>query len=128
MILLLERVDIRNFWQSVTGSMRWDEAPPQAAIREVFEETAISGAGKLVDWHHSARFDILEEFRQRYAPQTHRNLEHMFSLQIAPDHPVVISPEEHIAFEWRHYSEAVEIVWSWSNREAINLLASRYWV
>ena len=33
--LLLERVSPEGFWQSVTGTLRWDETPPMAAAREL---------------------------------------------------------------------------------------------
>ncbi|MDJ0956957.1 MAG: dihydroneopterin triphosphate diphosphatase, partial [Arenicellales bacterium] len=96
MILLLKRADIEDFWQSVTGSLRWDEHPRQAAIRELLEETGISNVDSLVDWQRSVTFEILEPFKYRYSPDTHQNLEHMFSLQVEPDQPVKISSEEHV--------------------------------
>lgn len=127
LVLLLRRADIENFWQSVTGSMRWNEDRRQAAVRELREETGIVDAGEMVDWQHSARFRILDQFRRRYAPDTCHNLEHMFSLSVTPDHPIALHPREHTAYQWRHYSEAAQIVWSWSNREAIEMIANRYW-
>jgi len=36
--LLLERVNPVGFWQSVTGTLHWDETPAQTAVREVREE------------------------------------------------------------------------------------------
>ena len=40
-ILLIERADNVNFWQSVTGSIEEDESLSQTAVREVWEETGI---------------------------------------------------------------------------------------
>jgi len=40
-ILLLQRKDNPNYWQSVTGSIEKDESPKQCAGREVFEETGL---------------------------------------------------------------------------------------
>ena len=33
--LLLERVEPRGFWQSVTGTLRWAETPAECAAREL---------------------------------------------------------------------------------------------
>ncbi|HSO19939.1 MAG TPA: RNA pyrophosphohydrolase [Desulfosarcina sp.] len=41
-VLALEREDIPGAWQLPQGGIEADEAPLQAALREVFEETAIS--------------------------------------------------------------------------------------
>ena len=127
MILLLKRADIEDFWQSVTGSLRWDEHPRRAAIRELLEETGISAVDKLVDWQRSVTFEILEPFKSRYPPDIHQNLEHMFSLQVEPDQPIMINPEEHVSYSWLPYLEAQTMVWSWSNRSAIEAVAEKYW-
>ena len=127
MILLLKRADIEDFWQSVTGSLRWGEHPGQAAIRELSEETGISKADSLIDWQRSVTFDILEPFKSRYSPGIRKNLEHMFSLQVEPDQPIKINPEEHVSYAWQPHLEARAMVWSWSNRAAIEAVAEKYW-
>lgn len=127
LVLLLKRADIGDFWQSVTGSLRWGESAREAAVRELREETGIPAGDDLVDWRHTARFEILEKFKPRYAPHTNTNLEHLFSLQVDADRPIVINPHEHIAFQWRHHTEALDILWSWSNRDAVQAVAARYW-
>ena len=38
-VLMLRRVEPSDFWQSVTGSLEWDESPMGAACRELVEET-----------------------------------------------------------------------------------------
>ena len=48
-VLLLERRQPAGFWQSVTGSLAWDEAPREAAIREVSEETGLLEQDRLVE-------------------------------------------------------------------------------
>ena len=128
MILLLKRADIEDFWQSVTGSLRWDEHPGQAAIRELFEETGISVVDKLVDWQRSVTFEILEPFKFRYPPDTQLNLEHLFSLKVEPDQPIMINSKEHVSYAWQPYLEAQTMVWSWSNRAAIEVVAEKYWL
>ena len=117
--LLLERVDIANFWQSVTGSLRWGEDPRAAAERELGEETGIAAGPNLLDWGHSVCFRILEEFRPRYEPGIQHNLEHMFSIEVEREQPVCLDPAEHVSFEWKNASGSLATVWSWSNRDAI---------
>lgn len=126
-ILLLQRADIENFWQSVTGSLRWEETAHEAAVREVEEETGIDAVAQLVDWRRSATFDILDTFKPRYDPQVEQNLEHMFSLQVQVGQPIVLNPREHRDFAWLHYAEAAHAVWSWSNRSAIQRVAEKHW-
>ncbi len=123
--LLLKRSDIDDFWQSVTGSLHWGESAAHAAVRELQEETGIVGPN-LRDWCHSETFRILDEFRPRYAPETEHNLEHMFSIEVDRNQPVRLDPNEHAAYVWKPVSEAKELVWSWSNRDAIAAVAKKY--
>ena len=126
-ILLLQRADIENFWQSVTGSLRWGETPRQAAVRELGEETGIAEAEQLIDWYWTATFDILDVFKSRYSPGTTQNLEHMFSLEVQTDQAITLNPREHLCYSWLNYQDAINQVWSWSNRSAIERVAERYW-
>ena len=80
-ILLLKRLKPLNFWQSVTGTIRWDENPRQAAIREVREETGIV-AKSIVDSEQQRKFRILPEWKERYHPEDKYNLEHLWYLNI----------------------------------------------
>lgn len=126
-ILLLQRVDIEDFWQSVTGSLRWEETPQQAAVRELAEETGVRGVDDLVDWNRSVTFQILDAFKPHYPAHTEQNLEHMFSLQVPTDQAVALNPKEHLRYTWVAYADAMEMVWSWSNRLGIQAVADRYW-
>lgn len=118
-VLLLERVHPAGFWQSVTGSMRWDETDPRVtAQRELGEETGLSSE-HLIDCGFSQRFPIKPEWRARYAPGVTENLEHVFSLQLPERCPIILSPHEHSDLIWLPRAVAAERTASWTNRDAI---------
>jgi len=123
-VLLLERATRPGFWQSVTGSQEGDEALPVTAAREVAEETGISVSdGVLSDWHLTNRYEIFLEWRHRYAPGVTENVEHVFSLMLPAPVPVTVTPDEHLGYVWLPWREAAQAVFSWSNRDAILMLA-----
>ena len=125
-VLILERAGSTGLWQSVTGSREGDEAPAATALREVEEETGIrAGADALHDWQLANRFVIMQRWRGRYAPGVLHNTEHVFSLCVPAPQPVRLAPDEHLAARWLPWQEAAEAVFSWTNRDAIHLLARR---
>ncbi len=117
-ILLLKRLKPLNFWQSVTGTIRWDENPRQAAIREVREETGIV-AKSIVDSEQQRKFRILPEWKERYHPEDKYNLEHLWYLNIPKKKSINLSNKEHSDYKWVNLVEASKIVNSWTNKEAI---------
>ncbi len=124
-ILLIERAARPGYWQSVTGSVdRWDEPLEDTARREVFEETGIrAGPERFVRWNVMRTFEIFPQWRHRFAPGTTHNDEHMFSLEVAGTESVRLAPEEHTDWVWLPWREAVEKCFSWTNREAISMVA-----
>lgn len=123
-VLLLERAQRRGFWQSVTGSLDWpDEALEAAAAREVREETGLDAArGRLTRWNVANTFEIYLHWRHRFASGVTHNTEHVFGFALSATLPVVIAPDEHVAFAWLPWREAAEKCFSWSNRDAIRML------
>jgi dihydroneopterin triphosphate diphosphatase len=131
-VLLLERADKPDFWQSVTGSLdSEDEAPAQACIREVFEETGIEiGSAAvpthaLVDWQLANDYEIYPVWRHRYAPGVTRNTEYVFGLTVPQGTPVRLSPREHLQLVWLPWQEAADRCFSPSNAEAVLQLPHR---
>ncbi len=120
--LVLERVDPPGFWQSVTGTLGWDETPAEAAARELVEETGIDAAGLLRDAGMTRQFPILPAWRSRYAPAVTANTEHEWTLELPERPAVTLNAAEHVAFDWLKIDEAIARVASWTNREALERL------
>lgn len=125
-VLLLERADRPGFWQSVTGSQHDGESLRETAVREVAEETGLDAARyRLSEWNLQNVYEIYPVWRHRYAPGVTHNTEHVFGLEVPEAVPVMLSPREHLRYEWLGWREAAERVFSWSNRRAILSLAER---
>lgn len=122
-VLVLERAAHPGLWQSVTGSREGDESLLETACREVAEETGITcSPDDLCDWHIHNTYEIFPNWRHRYPDGVTHNTEHVFSLALAQHHPVKLSPTEHRDYAWLSLSEAAERCFSWSNRDAIQML------
>ena len=125
-VLLMRRADGGEHWQCVTGSKdRLDEPWEATAAREVREETGIDVHAPgcvLSDWLLENVYDIWPQWRHRYAPGVVFNRERVFGLCVPADTPVVLSPREHVAFEWLPWRAAADKCFSASNAEACLLL------
>ena len=119
-VLMLQRRDDPDFWQSVTGSLEEGEAPWQTAQREVKEEVGIDILGEnldLFDCQRCVEFELFVHLRRRYAPGVTRNKEHWFCLALPEERDVVIT--EHLAYQWLDAATAAALTKSWSNQQAI---------
>ena len=126
-VLLLERADRPNFWQSVTGSRDPEDRDFVAtARREALEETGIdANLYSLEDWHHAIEYEIYAHWRHRYAPGVTRNTEHWFGLRVPHEVPVQLAPREHLQYAWLDLQEAADRCFSPSNSAAILQLRDR---
>ena len=124
-VLLLERQEPSGFWQSVTGSMHWDENEPiVTARRELDEETGLVGATALYDCHKRYQYPILPQWRHRYQLGVSKNIEHLFLLELPEECVIRIDPGEHSDYWWLPAETAAAQVGSWSNYDAIKNLES----
>ena len=120
-VLVLQRDDDPDFWQSVTGAMEEGESPAQTALREVQEETGIdlfSNPHLLVDCRHANQYKIRKIWRHRYPPDTICNTEYVFCAQVTGQEEIALT--EHLQYQWLEKNAAMERVWSSTNRDAID--------
>jgi dATP pyrophosphohydrolase len=126
-VLIMERADKPDFWQSVTGSVEGNETPYEAAIREVKEETGLNAlAYDLQDWHASNIYEIYPHWRYRYAPGVVENTEHLFGLCLPTPMPIQLAPNEHTHYQWVDWREAAQRVFSWTNVDALKRLGQKH--
>jgi dATP pyrophosphohydrolase len=124
-VLLLERAAQPGFWQSVTGSREPDDPDLFAtARRELMEETGLT-LGTLTDWRLTNRYEIWPQWRARYAPDVTHNTEHVFGFLVPEITVATLDPAEHTRQVWLPWQEAMEKVFSPTNRDAIWQLSRR---
>ena len=118
-VLLIERAANPGFWQSVTGSREPDDPDLEAtARRELLEETGLS-VGTLTDWRLTNRYEIWPQWRARYAPDVMHNVEHVFGFRVPQITVATLDPAEHTAQLWLPWQQAMDKVFSPTNRDAI---------
>lgn len=122
-VLMLRRREPADFWQSVTGSLGWEESAVDAAQRELFEETGIEAREGLRDLGIVNRFPIIDPWQRRYSPEVKENTEYVFSLALPGESAIKVSPAEHAESLWLDWRAAAEKATSWTNREAILAVA-----
>lgn len=119
---MLKRRRPFEFWQSVTGSLESGESARDTAVRELSEETGLTSSGQLIDTGRIRRFEIDPRWRNRYADDVRINTEFEWRYRLKNAQPITICDSEHSEFRWFDVSKAIDTVWSWTNREALEEL------
>ncbi|MFW5840956.1 MAG: NUDIX hydrolase [Planctomycetota bacterium] len=104
-----------GIWQQVTGCLEAGEAPEQAALREVGEETGL----KVVELYSA---DAIETF---YEPGSRSIWMNPVFLAIVSDGDVELSAE-HDRFEWLDTQQATDRVPFWQQRNNIELIRREF--
>ena len=111
-----------QFWQSVTGSLERGESPTDAACRELQEETGLSDQGELIETGVSRVFTIDPRWRDRYAADVTENTEYEWRYRLEYSADIQLCDVEHSDYRWFDLDEAIDTVWSWTNKEALERL------
>ena len=122
--LLLKRSAPFVFWQSITGSLEASESPYDAACRELLEETGLADHDCLVDSGRHRVFEIDPRWRDRYADGVTQNIEYEWHFRTQKTEAIQLDANEHTASKWVSIDDAVDQVWSWTNKEAFRALQS----
>lgn len=120
-VLLLQRDDDADFWQSVTGTIEEGELPIQTAYREVAEETGLVldvAKNQIIDCRQVNQYRIRKQWLHRYPQGTIYNDEHVFCARVNTSQPITLT--EHLSYQWMSKSAAIARAWSESNRMAID--------
>ncbi len=120
--MLLRRRRPFEFWQSVTGSLAADELPYDAARRELGEETGLNKEGEFFDTGVSRQFTIDPRWRDQYPPGVTENTEHEWRYRLPTAMEIQIDQDEHSGYCWMPIDAAIDAVWSWTNKEALQNL------
>lgn len=119
-VLMLQRQDDPDFWQSVTGTIESGETPKKTAIRELWEEVRLEiskNSTALFDCNESIEFEIFPHFRYKYAPNITHCKEYWFLCEMEKEFIPVLS--EHLASQWVSPEQAIQMTKSSNNAEAI---------
>ncbi len=79
----------------------------------------------MTDTGLSRIFTIDPRWSDRYEDDVSENTEHEWHYRLASSVVIEICNEEHSEFRWFTIDEAIETVWSWTNRKALQNLKAQ---
>ena len=126
--LLLHR-DVRRdaFWQGVSGGVEDTETLPDAAQRELMEETSFVPQ-RLEQLNFTYTFPLADRWAHLYAPGVREIREHVFLADVTADAVTrlpVVDPREHDAWRWCRFEEAIGLLYWPENAEALRHAEAR---
>jgi dATP pyrophosphohydrolase len=72
------------------------------------------------------RFQIVPEALHWYADGVTENTEYVFFLELTAPCVVQLNYKEHEAYRWQPLADAIDSVWSWSNKQALEALTEQF--
>lgn len=88
LLLLQTKSDRGEYWQNITGSLEGDESFEEGALRELKEETGLSGS--------LHKLSLEYEFHDRW----NRDVEEKVYFSLVEDGDVVLCEQEHQNYKW----------------------------
>ena len=122
-LMMLRRPEQGLWWSSVTGMLDSGEAPEHGAIREVLEETGLSGILSPLNFAHSFWVDPTLIGLPPGDPRFNR--ETCFHMEVRSDAAVRLALDEHSEYRWCSIPEALALMRWEGSRAALKMLARR---
>ena len=91
----------------------------------MLEETGLRNEGILEYTGRSRQFVIDPRWRDRFGPGIVENVEFEWRYQVPQPVDIQIDGTEHTEYRWLPLAEAIDVVWSWTNRAALRSLEKR---
>lgn len=114
-LVLLRSPDRHGYWNLVAGGIEEEEAPADAALRELDEETGLA---------RPAAFEPLPLELGYTRPDGIRVRLHSYSVEVSPEWEPVLN-DEHVEYRWLVEADAVVRLAYPEPREAVREVARR---